>query len=50
MWKINGEKGREKNCTTAEIQVKKKEREKIDRPCQRKFIMKAIFLPAYFQE
>lgn len=24
MWKINGEKGREKNCATAEIQVKKK--------------------------
>lgn len=27
MWKINGEKGREKNCATAEIQVKKKKRE-----------------------
>lgn len=30
MWKINGEKGRGKNCVTAEIQVEKKERGKKD--------------------
>lgn len=47
MWKINGEKGRGKNCVTAEIQVEKKERG--EKRSQRKFITKLIFLHAHFQ-